>query len=70
MKATRTYKVVVLITPGVLVSQLEFLKANTQWDTLIVDEGHKAKNVNTKFRRAVKELPVRVHKVVLTGTPV
>jgi SNF2 family DNA or RNA helicase len=39
-------------------------------DLLIVDEGHKAKNINTKIRQGIKNLYVRKHKIILTGTPV
>ena len=37
---------------------------------MVIDEGHKAKNVNTKIRRYLKEMDVRRQKVILTGTPV
>jgi len=37
---------------------------------LVVDEGHKAKNTNTKFRKALKEFQISKLKVILTGTPV
>lgn len=36
----------------------------------MVDEGHKAKNLQTKFRKALKFFEVSHQKIVLTGTPV
>ena len=35
-----------------------------------MDEGHKAKNVDTRIRQAIRDFKVRKMKVVLTGTPV
>ena len=37
---------------------------------LIVDEGHRAKNINTKIRKGIKSLYVKRSKIILTGTPV
>lgn len=37
---------------------------------LIVDEGHRAKNINTKIRKGIKTLYVKRSKIMLTGTPV
>jgi DNA repair and recombination protein RAD54B len=36
----------------------------------VVDEGHKAKNVNTRIRKGIKDLYVKRMKIILTGTPV
>jgi ATP-dependent helicase STH1/SNF2 len=36
----------------------------------VVDEGHKAKNINTKIREAIGKFSVGRIKLVLTGTPV
>lgn len=41
-----------------------------QWDVLVIDEGHRAKNVATKFRKSLKAFRVTRQKVILTGTPV
>ena len=41
-----------------------------KWDILVIDEGHRAKNVKTQLRKALKEMKVEVQKIVLTGTPV
>lgn len=37
---------------------------------MVIDEGHRAKNVHTKFRKALKEFRVKRSKIILTGTPV
>lgn len=37
---------------------------------MIIDEGHRAKNVHTKFRKALKDFRVKSSKIILTGTPV
>ena len=44
-------------------------KVHVPWGVLVVDEGHRAKNVSSKFRKALKEIKVRT-KIILSGTPV
>ena len=39
-------------------------------DVVVIDEGHKAKNVKTKIRSSLKEIKVNKIKLILTGTPV
>ena len=39
-------------------------------DVLIIDEGHKAKNIHTKIRKGLKDIYVKKQKILLTGTPV
>lgn len=51
-------------------SDLEDLQTNMKWDVMIIDEGHKAKNVKTQLRKALKTMKVQIQKIVLTGTPV
>lgn len=36
---------------------------------IVIDEGHKAKNKNTQFRRDITSLKVKGHRVILSGTP-
>ena len=36
---------------------------------LIMDEGHKAKNVNTELRKNMMRFNVKRHRILLTGTP-
>ena len=40
-----------------------------RYDILVVDEGHKAKNINTELRRNLVALRVKGHRLILTGTP-
>ena len=40
-----------------------------RYDLVVVDEGHKAKNINTELRRNLVALRVKGHRIVLTGTP-
>jgi SNF2 family DNA or RNA helicase len=37
---------------------------------MVLDEGHKAKNVATKLRKSLKDFKVTHQKIILTGTPV
>ncbi|KAF9762764.1 Protein CHROMATIN REMODELING 8 [Nosema granulosis] len=39
------------------------------WDILVLDEGHKIKNKDTKISKYLKSFSIR-HKLVLTGTPI
>jgi SNF2 family DNA or RNA helicase len=63
---------IALMSPETLKSDFELLatKMRWGWDVLVVDEGHRAKNVRTQLRKALKAFPVKRHKVILTGTPV
>ena len=40
-----------------------------RYDIIVVDEGHKAKNINTELRKNLVQLRVKGHKLLLTGTP-
>lgn len=40
-----------------------------RYDIVVVDEGHKAKNINTDLRKNLVSLKSIKHKLVLTGTP-
>jgi SNF2 family DNA or RNA helicase len=46
------------------------LQKNLICDLMIIDEGHKAKNVETCLRIAIKEFQVNKQKIILTGTPI
>jgi SNF2 family DNA or RNA helicase len=46
------------------------LEKHLNVDLLIVDEGHKAKNVDTVLRKGIKEFNAKRQKIILTGTPV
>lgn len=38
------------------------------WDVVVLDEGHKVKNANSKTYKALHNFPARM-RVVVTGTP-
>ena len=40
-----------------------------RYDLLVVDEGHRAKNINTELRRNLVSLRVKGARFILTGTP-
>ena len=40
-----------------------------RYDIVVVDEGHKAKNINTELRKNLVQLRTKGHKLILTGTP-
>ena len=43
--------------------------SDLRFDIVIVDEGHKAKNINTDLRKNLVGLRVKHSRFVLTGTP-
>ena len=43
--------------------------SDIRFDIIVVDEGHKAKNINTDLRRNLVELRVKNSRFILTGTP-
>ncbi|EDO39300.1 predicted protein, partial [Nematostella vectensis] len=64
---------VCLTTYGLVVSSHEALSQTStgkdyQWDYIILDEGHKIKNV-TKTSKNVRAIPAK-HHFILTGTPI
>ena len=59
----------ILITSyGMITSERDNL-SEAKYDIIVVDEGHKAKNVLTEFRRNLNSLRYNVHRILLTGTP-
>jgi SNF2 family DNA or RNA helicase len=62
--------IVFITTANVIFKHVDDFARNAKLDVLIVDEGHKAKNINTRMRQGIKNLYVRRHKIILTGTPV
>ena len=61
---------VYICSPNTLVTHVDNFRESSEIDLLIIDEGHKAKNVHTKIRKALKESYVKRQKILLTGTPV
>jgi len=62
--------IIAIISPESFKSDFEFMQENITWDVMVLDEGHKAKNVATKLRKSLKAFQVRRQKIILTGTPV
>ena len=42
---------------------------NLRYDLLVMDEGHKAKNIDTELRSNTMRISVKNHRLLLTGTP-
>lgn len=59
----------VLVTSYGMVSSERINLSEMRYDVIVVDEGHKAKNVNTELRRNLVALRVKGHRLILTGTP-
>ncbi|GAA1147698.1 non-specific serine/threonine protein kinase [Kitasatospora gansuensis] len=59
----------VITTYGVLQRDARAL-AGTQWRRVVADEAQYVKNSATAQSRALRSLPVTVHRIALTGTPV
>lgn len=59
----------VLITSYGMVSSERINLSEMRYDIVVVDEGHKAKNINTQLRRDLVALRVKSHRIILTGTP-
>lgn len=59
----------ILITSYGMVSSERINLQETRYDIVVLDEGHKAKNRNTQFRRDVSGIRVKKHRMILTGTP-
>ena len=60
----------VIMSPDNFKSDFEYIQKSCKFDIMVIDEGHRAKNISTKFRKALKDFQVKVQKIVLTGTPV
>ena len=59
----------VLISSYGMVASERINLSELRYDLVVVDEGHKAKNINTELRRNLVALRVKGHRIVLTGTP-
>lgn len=59
----------ILVTSYSMVTTERMNLTDMRYDIIVVDEGHKAKNKNTQFRRDITSLRVRGHRIILTGTP-
>eukprot|EP00347_Sterkiella_histriomuscorum_P019706 403340600 len=70
IKVNNRRKTVFITSPNVVAKHIDTFGMYSKLDLLVIDEGHKAKNINTKFRKSLKDLYVSRQKVILTGTPV
>ena len=59
----------VLITSYGMVTSERINLQEMRYDIVVVDEGHKAKNINTELRKNLVALRTKGHKVLLSGTP-
>lgn len=59
----------VLVTSYGMVTSERINLSEMRYDVLVVDEGHKAKNINTELRKNLVLLRVKGHRLILTGTP-
>jgi SNF2 family DNA or RNA helicase len=41
-----------------------------RFDIVVVDEGHRAKNINTNLRKDLVNLRVKGIRLILSGTPI
>ena len=60
----------ILITQCSFYALKDEISKRTNVDLFVIDEGHRAKNINTKIRTELKNFLVKHQKIVLTGTPV
>ena len=68
MKSLRKQGGILITSYGMVTTESMNLQ-DIRFDCLIVDEGHKAKNKNTQFRKDISRLKVKGHRVILSGTP-
>tara|TARA_B110000305_G_C19033401_1_gene444795 strand:+ start:245 stop:523 length:279 start_codon:yes stop_codon:yes gene_type:complete len=59
-----------LISPESFRSDYKSIQKECKIQVLVIDEGHKAKNLKTKLRVALKEFKVERQKILLSGTPI
>ena len=59
----------ILISSYGMITSERINLSEMRYDVLVVDEGHKAKNINTELRRNLVALRVKGHRLILTGTP-
>lgn len=59
----------VLITSYGMVTTERINLQELRYDVVVVDEGHRAKNINTELRKNLVALRTKGHKILLSGTP-
>lgn len=65
-KTTETFPIVVT-SYEIVLADAKFL-ANYKWKYIVVDEGHRLKNMNCRLLRELRTIPT-ANKLLLTGTP-
>ena len=68
MKTIRRHGGILVTSYGMMSSEHMNL-SDTRYDVIVIDEGHKAKNKDTQFRRDLQGLAVKGHRIILSGTP-
>ena len=59
----------ILVTSYGMVTSERINLSELRYDLVVVDEGHKAKNINTELRRNLVALRVKGIRLALSGTP-
>jgi len=59
----------ILITSYGMLSSERMNLSDMRYDIIVIDEGHKAKNFNTQFRKDITMFKVKAHRIILSGTP-
>ena len=59
----------ILVTSYGMVSSEKINLSEMRYDIVVVDEGHRAKNINTELRRNLVALRVKGIRLILSGTP-
>ena len=59
----------ILVTSYGMVSSEKINLSEMRYDLIVVDEGHRAKNVNTELRRNLVALRCKGIRLILSGTP-
>ena len=59
----------ILVTSYGMVTTEKINLSEMRYDLVVVDEGHKAKNINTELRRNLVALRVKGIRIILSGTP-
>lgn len=59
----------ILVTSYGMISTEKINLSEMRYDLVVVDEGHRAKNINTELRKNLVALRVKGIRLVLSGTP-
>lgn len=65
----RTGDFQVLLTTYEYIIKDRPLLAKIRWTHMIIDEGHRMKNVNSKLSNTINQYYTSAHRLILTGTP-